>query len=981
MTEPPSGRADTPAGRLARLGVPDAQRTGAALMDVGWWSEDLLEEVGAAADPGQVVRTALDLQAMAPQRIAAVAADPRAWRRFALTTGVSIALAEHLVRHPEHLEILFEDSTPPGPQVLCDQIVDAVTGVGAGAADALRVAHRAALLRIAIADVAHEAHFELTALRLSELADAVLSGALAAAREQLPADAPQARLAIVGMGKCGGRELNYISDVDVIFVAEPVEGVEESAALRTATTLASSVMRLCSQPTGEGAIWEVDANLRPEGRAGALVRTLRSHVGYYERWAKTWEFQALLKARAVAGDEELGAAYIDAVLPFVWSAADRDGFVTEVQRMRQRVERNVPAKDADRQLKLGRGGLRDVEFSVQLLQLVHGRSDVMLRSPTTLTALESLATWGYVGREDASGLAGAYRFLRTLEHRIQMHRMVRTHVVPREDEDLRRLGRSMGFMADPGKELVDAWQRRAHEVRRIHEKLFYRPLLDAVARLDSGQARLTPQAARERLDALGFRDPAGALNHIEALTSGVSRRAAIQRTLLPVMLGWFADAPDPDAGLLGFRRVSEDLGGTPWYLRLLRDESACAERMARVLASSRYASELLQRAPDGVALLADTAELRPRQSGPLTAEFLATAARYDEAAEAVAAVRALRRRELFRISATDVLEPLTVDDVGNALTDVADATISGALQAATSELQRARGSALPTRMLVIGMGRYGGGEIGYGSDADVVFVHDPLPGVDEREAAAAATLVANEVRSLLNAPSPDPPLQLDTDLRPEGKQGPPVRTVASYLAYYDRWRSFWEAQALLRADLVAGDPEVWARVRTGIDPIRWPADGVGADQLREIRRLKARMENERLPRGADPTLHTKLGRGGLSDVEWVVQLLQLQHAHRIPELRTTRTMAALEAARRTGLLEAADADVLSDAWRMATRIRNVVMLVRGRATDMVPTEVHELGAVSRILGYAPGESGALLEDYRRTTRRARAAAERLFYGQ
>ena len=981
MTESLGRRPDSPAGRLARLGVADGQRFWAELSRVPWWHASLLEDVGDAADPAHVLRTALQLEDVEPGEIARVAGAPQAWRRFALICGVSVALAEHLVRHPEHLEILFEDSPPPGAQALRAQIVDAASGMGAGAADALRVAYRAAVLRIAIADVVHGAPFELTALRLSELADAVLSGALAAAHEQLPDSAPQARLAIIGMGKCGGRELNYISDVDVIFVAEPAEGVEESEALRTATTLASTVMRLCSQPTAEGSIWEVDANLRPEGRAGALVRTLRSHVGYYERWAKTWEFQALLKARAVAGDEELGAAYIDAVLPFVWSAANRSGFVTETQQMRQRVERNVPAKDADRQLKLGRGGLRDVEFSVQLLQLVHGRSDVMLRSPTTLTALESLATWGYVGREDASGLAGAYRFLRTLEHRIQMHRMVRSHVVPREDEDLRRLGRSMGFMADPGKELVEAWQRRAHEVRRIHEKLFYRPLLDAVARLDSGQARLTPQAARERLDALGFRDPAGALNHIEALTSGVSRRAAIQRTLLPVMLGWFADAPDPDAGLLGFRRVSEDLGGTPWYLRLLRDESACAERMARVLASSRYASELLQRAPDGVALLADAAELRPRQSGPLTSEFLATAARYDDAAEAVVAVRALRRRELFRIAATDILEPLTVDDVGNALTDVADATISGALQAATAELERARGSALPTRMLVIGMGRYGGGEIGYGSDADVVFVHDPLPGVDEREAAAAASLVANEVRSLLNAPSPDPPLQLDTDLRPEGKQGPPVRTVASYLGYYDRWRSFWEAQALLRADRVAGDPQVWARVRAGIDPIRWPVDGVGADQLREIRRLKARMENERLPRGADPTLHTKLGRGGLSDVEWVIQLLQLQHAHRIPELRTTRTMAALEAARRTGLLEAADADVLSDAWRMATRIRNVVMLVRGRATDMVPTDVQELGAVSRILGYAPGESGALLEDYRRTTRRARAAAERLFYGQ
>ncbi len=186
------------------------------------------------------------------------------------------------------------------------------------------------------------------------------------------------------MGKCGGRELNYISDVDVIFVAEPEEGEDETAALRTATQLASTVMRLCSQPTAEGTIWEVDAGLRPEGRNGALVRTLRSHIGYYERWARTWEFQALLKARAVAGDRALGSAYVNAVLPFVWAAADRDGFVTEVQQMRRKVESHVPAKDADRQLKLGRGGLRDVEFSVQLLQLVHGRSDVMLRSSNTL---------------------------------------------------------------------------------------------------------------------------------------------------------------------------------------------------------------------------------------------------------------------------------------------------------------------------------------------------------------------------------------------------------------------------------------------------------------------------------------------------------------------------------------------------------------------------------------------------------------------
>ena len=262
-----------------------------------------------------------------------------------MVTGVSQALADHLVRHPEQLPILLEDTQPPKGDVLRDAF-EAIgcQSPGPGAADPLRLAHKASVLRIAISDLAHSAPFELTAARLSELADAVLSGALAAARAALPADAPEVRLAIIGMGKCGGRELNYISRRRRDLRGGAEEGEDETAALRTATQLASTVMRLCSQPTAEGTIWEVDAGLRPEGRNGALVRTLRSHIGYYERWARTWEFQALLKARAVAGDRALGSAYVNAVLPFVWAAADRDGFVTEVQQMRRKVESHVPAR-------------------------------------------------------------------------------------------------------------------------------------------------------------------------------------------------------------------------------------------------------------------------------------------------------------------------------------------------------------------------------------------------------------------------------------------------------------------------------------------------------------------------------------------------------------------------------------------------------------------------------------------------------------
>jgi glutamate-ammonia-ligase adenylyltransferase len=630
-----------------------------------------------------------------------------------------------------------------------------------------------------------------------------------------------------------------------------------------------------------------------------------------------------------------------------------------------------------------------VECAVQLLQLVHGRADEELRGPNTLIALKKLSWGGYVGRADAAALGNAYRFLRRVEHLIQLYRLRRTHLVPEEEQALRRLGRALGFRADPVREFTTEWRRHAREVRRLHEKLFYRPLLQAVARLPDDEARLTREAARTRLEALGYGDPAGALRHLEALTSGVSRRAAIQRTLLPVMLDWFADGPDPDAGLLGFRQVSDALGTTPWYLRLLRDDVSVAERMARVLASSRYATDLLLREPEAVGMLGGEAGLTPRPPDALHAEAQAAVHRYmesggkgglqDRSVDAVAAVRGLRRRELFRTAVADLLGLLDERATAEALTSITTVTLDAALRAAIDRIETERRGPLPTRFAIVAMGRYGGYELGYGSDADVMFVHDPLPGADEREASAAAHTVAEELRRLLALPASDPPLVIDPGLRPEGRQGPLVRTLDSYASYYRRWSAPWETQALLRAAPLIGDEGLRTRFQALIDPVRWPEDGIDETALREIRRLKARMEAERLPRGVDRRLHTKLGPGGLSDVEWVAQLLQLQHAHEVAGLRTTRTLAALDAAAESGLLDSGDASTLTEAWRMATRIRNATMLVRGRASDLLPTEHHrERSAVTRVLGYPT--SGDLLEDYRRHARHARRVMERIFYG-
>jgi glutamate-ammonia-ligase adenylyltransferase len=988
----------TDRSELLRLGFRDVDEANAGLARLGDAAGPLRAILGRTADPDQALAGLLRLAEDADDELLAELADDEGTAmRLLCVLGASTALAEHLHRHPEHWRELCDPligATRPPAYLLRTSLLEAVgadpadpapvsTLPDAEAVDALRVEYRRNLMRLAARDLAHHLGVDDAAAELSDLAAATLEAGLAIARARVGDTAASARLAVVAMGKCGGRELNYVSDVDVVFVAEPAvptdDTATEAAALRVATQLASHLMQVCSEHTREGTIWPVDANLRPEGAQGALVRTLASHRGYYERWAKTWEFQALLKARAVAGDLELGREYVAMVQPMVWSVAGREGFVDDVRAMRRRVVEHIPAHEKERQLKLGSGGLRDVEFAVQLLQLVHGRTDERVREGATLSALAELTRAGYVGRDDGAAMHDAYAFLRRLEHRIQLHQLRRTHVVPEDPDALRRLGRSLGFHKDPVVELDRAWQAHRREVRRLHEKLFYRPLLAAVARIPGDGGHLTPEAARERLSALGYHDPRAALRHLEALTSGVRRSAAIQRTLLPPMLEWFADAPDPDAGLFGFRRISEALGSTHWYLRLLRDEGEVAERMARILATSRYATDLLQREPEGVRILSE--DLVPRSDTTLLTEMRASAARRGEAAEAVKAIRGIRRRELFRIAAGELVDGLDVADVGAGLSDLTDATLEATLDVALSAVAAERGlDELPTRFAIVAMGRYGGAELSYGSDADVMFVHDPLPGADPQQAAKVAHAVALEIRRLLALPATDPPLEVDADLRPEGKQGPLVRTIDAFAAYYAKWSAVWEFQALLRADPVVGDAGLRERFTALVNPLRFPEAGLDEAGVREVRRIKARVDDERLPRGADPQTHLKLGRGGLADIEWTVQLLQMQYAGRHDALQTPRTLRALTAATELGLLAPDDAESLTDAWRLVSRVRNAVTLVRGRPSDVLPGDARERAAVASVLGYGPGESDVMVNDYLRTTRRARAVVERIFWG-
>ncbi|HLR97511.1 MAG TPA: bifunctional [glutamine synthetase] adenylyltransferase/[glutamine synthetase]-adenylyl-L-tyrosine phosphorylase [Jiangellaceae bacterium] len=1008
----PTNRTMSWQGALTRMGFVDAGSAArelesgplGALSDI----QRLAAEIGRAADPDLALR-ALNRVVETGQADDVLdlldGAGGKARERLIAVLGSSNALGDHLVRHPQHWRDLedLDVRRRPGPGEVRAGVLRAVgaapeatepvseLSVDTGK-DALRVEYARRLMQIAGLDLVDGLGVDDVGRDLADLAAAVLEGALAIARAELAhgphADLAPCRLAVIGMGKVGGRELNYVSDVDVIFVAEPRDSVDDmppdshadthaDEALRAATELATSVMRICSDHTAEGTIWPVDAALRPEGKAGPLVRTVDSHATYYRSWAQTWEFQALLKARPVAGDPELGRGYVEAIEPLVWTAADRSGFVDDVRRMRRRVEEHVRPTEAERQVKLGRGGIRDVEFAVQLLQLVHGRGDDALRSTSTTEALGALTDGGYVGREDGAALGEAYRFLRTLEHRLQLRRLRRTHVLPTEDAALRVLARSMGMRS--AHEVQEAWRAKRREVRRLHEKIFYRPLIAAVADLPTDEMRLSPKAAHARLEALGYRDPQGAMRHLDALTKGVSRRAAIQRTLLPVLLGWFADSPSPDAGLAGFRKVSDALGTTPWYLRLLRDDAAAGERMARVLASGRYATELLMRSPDAVRILGSDSELEARSVPTLVNEVTRAVRRHEDPVDAIGVVRSIRRRELFRTSVADLVSLATVETVGTTLTDIAHVTLTGALDVAVRAVEHHRGEQLPTRIGVVAMGRLGGGEMNYGSDADVLFVHDPLPGADENEAGRAATEVAQQMRRLLSMPSPEPALTLDLDLRPEGRRGPVVRTLSGYASYYQRWAELWERQALLRASPACGDPDLLHEFTKVIDPLRWLSGGLDEDGVRKVRRMKARIESERLPRGGEPALHLKLGPGGQSDVEWTLQLIQLRHAGEVPELRTPRTVEGLQNAVAAGLLADDDCAELLRAWRSASAVRNAIVLVTSKPSDMVPRDADTLSAVSRLLGWEPGESAAFLDEYRRQARHSRSVVERVFY--
>jgi glutamate-ammonia-ligase adenylyltransferase len=865
----------------------------------------------------------------------------RAGEELAVLASTSRSLWDSLLRHPEWLD---EPARPSGdPRLYVQQRI----------------------FDIVLADIHHRWDLETVTLALSDLADETVAFTLEEARSELADKHPgieDVSLAVIALGKWGGRELNYSSDIDLLFVYAPSAGSagdgDADESRRLATKLATSLIESLSRPTSEGIAFRVDADLRPEGGTGPLVRTVDSYRAYYEKWGEAWEFQALLKARFAAGDKELGGKFLSTVEQFVWPASISPDSIRLLRQLKTRSEAGADPDD----IKRAPGGIRDVEFSVQLLQLVHGRADPELRSPGTLPAIAALTAGGYVRQEDADSLADSYAFLRNVEHRLQVWQMAQTHRLP---PDRGQLAFAMGYRSSE-RSAVDQFNTdlstHRHQVRSLHERLYFRPLLEAFAAASpTGLAR---DRAVARLEALGFVDLASAARAIEDLTTGMSRRSRLMQQLLPLMVEWLADTPNPDMGLSQLATLVAVSRDNAELTSILRDRPLAAQRLCHLLGSSRLVSAFIDRIPEFLPRLADDKLLLELPSPEDTVRALERMQLRPDRETRMASLRRLVRRRMLRTAAADLLGMVDVDRVAAALTDTADA-------AALAGLWTAAQAVGPLPFAVVAMGKWGGRELGYGSDLDLVYV---TGSVDDTQ---AGLRLASEFGAILGRHTPDGvAYDVDADLRPEGKQGSLARSMDAFRSYYSSRAEPWELLALIKARPVAGEPAVRDDFEEQVRSQAFPQE-VSSDVIRSVRGIKARVERERLPRGDDPDFHLKLGPGGLSDIEFLVQLWQLRLGRKHPELQTTSTLEALDHLAEIGILSAGEAEHLAITYRLCTQLRNRLFLQTARSHDSLPLDGEEGARLARSLGY--DSRSTLREEYRRTTRRARRIFEHRFF--
>jgi glutamate-ammonia-ligase adenylyltransferase len=904
-------------------------------------------------------------------------------------------LAATLVREPALLFALCEDdlAAPRSAAALgarLDAALAAAPSADLGAV--LRRFKYAELARITVREAAPELvpeeRVQETLGELSALAETILSRAFTRVAAELAAElgpplwrtaggAPHApRFVVLGLGKLGGEELNYSSDVDLIYVYEsPPQGAEplaggprELAPADYYAQLARRFGKLIAERGPEGFLYRVDLELRPEGAMSPLVPSSDRLLLYYDGYAATWERAAFMKARPVAGDLAFGWSLARQIDPMIYQGKIDVAGIESIREMKARIEREHAHAEQD--VKLGAGGIRDVEFVTQALQLLHGARAPQVRGRSAPGALVALAEARRISPEMRDELLAAYRFLRRVENRLQMEDERQTHALPSQAAARERLARTLF----PGAGALARFDARLDAVRSAVRARF-----EALVQRPGGGAQLL-EHMREHAPRL-FASPRMA-DQLGALADRVASE--------------IASSPDPARATNNWLRFVEGIGGRSFYFGLLLDRPELVPRLVSLFALSRFLSDVIVRVPvliepifsDPTHFLATRAELE-RSLAALRAERSRGGASDEEAA--LAAMRLFQQRELVNIGLLDLAGKISQAEVEAALSELAEVCLGAALEAARAQLGRAAQSAHETiargEFLIVGMGKLGSRELGYGSDLDVIFLYD-LPGALESEVALAqepfVRLAQKFSWALQTRTGEGVCYEVDAQLRPSGNQGVLVTSLAGFERHHDTQAQLWERQALLRARPVDGSAALAARfeaLRARLLERPLP-EGAAA----EIDRVRRRVESE-LAQESAQRRNLKLGRGGLFDVETIVQLLALQHGGAHRELHEVATTAALvERCAARGLLRHDQAAALRDGWAFLSRLASRLRIVENRSISDLGADRADLDSVARSLGYAPsprtGTSRVpLLDDYGRHTDAIRRVYDAVVRGE
>jgi glutamate-ammonia-ligase adenylyltransferase len=963
---------------LAKIAVPQLARSLAAALE-------------ACADPRRAPGLAADVLAAAlrddARRLKAVArrAPAHPSRVLAALCGAAPFLVPTLRRYPEVFFELAEDDLSTArnrehydlrlKRVLSD------TARGGESAALRRFKYRE-LARITVRDLSAdrvpEERAEETLAELSHLADALLSAALEVARARLAATLGAPRWAmpgggevtlgfcVLGLGKLGAGELNYSSDVDLIHVFESPPGTVEGeveggprglSPAEYFTRLAQEFGRLVGETTDDGFLYRIDLDLRPEGSQGSLVISNGLLANYYETYAATWERAAFTKARPVAGDPSLGWRTIRDIAPMIYRASMDFAAVAAIKEMKDRIERAKERAEATYDVKIGSGGIRDVEFVAQALQLLHGGRIPQVRDRSTAGALTALAEVGVLPRRESEDLLAAYRFLRRAENRLQMEAERQTHRLPRDHDGLQRLARAMGFLdGDP----VQAFEARLASHRQRTREIF---------------AGVFPASGGDQILGLFEQDSPELLR--DPTTEKMVRELAEQFARA------IGESPNPERALNNLDRFIQGVRGRRFYYELLLDRPELVRRLTRLFTASEYFSGYLATHPrliepifsDPSVLLLSHKQLE--QSLAAIRRSLAKGRNLDEDELELDALRMFHNRELINVGLLDLAGKVTPSEAEGALTDIAELTVEHGLKLAQAVVRR-RSSSLPKaaktgEFLVVGMGKLATRELTYGSDLDVIFLYE-VPGADESEQLEAQEYFVRLAQKFIwtqqTRTAEGVCYAIDARLRPSGNQGLLVTSLAAFEKYHATSAQVWEKQALLRARPVAGGK----RLSRAFPPLRLEIlrRPLPPNAGREIHRVRLRMEAE-LAQETRSRHDFKTGRGGLQDVETVVQYLQLEHGREHAELLSVEgARIQIDRLERLDLLAREDAAVLRDGWGFLQLLSNRLRVIENRSISDLDEERGDLESLAASLGYtspqrAGGARRALLEDYGRHT--------------